>query len=536
MADRTMSMKVLHVTKSTAEWASWEAAELTAGRSAVITRGILCIELDTSDNSWAKVGDGVHKYSELPYITDGAIAALGNLFSIKGVVATTSQLPATGNKAGDVYFVGPKTGAQGSDQYSEYVWTTAGAWEYIGEVSAQVTVVTYTLGNDSATKGTGDHINDLVITMTCSDGTSTNKYIKIGSNLSIASDGTLSATDTTYSISDPVEGTGADAGKLILTLDASAGSDTTAKFPSATTSAYGVTKLSSATDSSSEALAATPKAVKAAYDLANGKSTVSVSGLESTGTSIGTITVNGTANSIKVPNVAITTSSATSDVDLVPNTKYQLSAGGSSIVFKTPAGSVTDVQINTTSILSSGVADIKVDGTYNASTNKIATSSTVTNAIGALDVSDITANLSASKTITALSETDGKISATASDIAIGISQVTDLSFDGTYNSSTNKAATVATVTNAINALDVSNITANLSASKTITALSETDGKIAATASDIAIGVSQVTDLAFDGTYNSSSNKAATVSTVSNAVSSKLDVNDNITINCVLDFS
>ena len=39
----------------------------------------------------------------------------------------------------------------------------------------------------------------------------------------------------------------------------------------ATTSYYGMTKLSSSTSSTSESLAATPKAVKAAYDLANGK-------------------------------------------------------------------------------------------------------------------------------------------------------------------------------------------------------------------------------------------------------------------------
>ena len=42
-------------------------------------------------------------------------------------------------------------------------------------------------------------------------------------------------------------------------------------IPNASTSAYGCTKLSSATNSTSESLAATAKAVKAAYDLANGK-------------------------------------------------------------------------------------------------------------------------------------------------------------------------------------------------------------------------------------------------------------------------
>lgn len=43
----------------------------------------------------------------------------------------------------------------------------------------------------------------------------------------------------------------------------------------ATTTYYGVTKLSSSTSSTSEAMASTPKAVKTAYDLANGKADVS---------------------------------------------------------------------------------------------------------------------------------------------------------------------------------------------------------------------------------------------------------------------
>lgn len=69
-----------------------------------------------------------------------------------------------------------------------------------------------------------------------------------------------------------------------------------------------------------------------------------------------------------------------------------------------------------------------------------------------------------------------------------------LAFDGTYNATSNKAATVSSITNKINALDVSDITANLGVGKTITALSETDGKIAATASNIQISESQVTNL------------------------------------------
>ncbi|MCE0812951.1 tail fiber protein [Buttiauxella sp. S04-F03] len=45
------------------------------------------------------------------------------------------------------------------------------------------------------------------------------------------------------------------------------------RHPDASLTAKGLTQLSSATDSASEVLAATPKAVKAAYDLANGKYT-----------------------------------------------------------------------------------------------------------------------------------------------------------------------------------------------------------------------------------------------------------------------
>ena len=43
----------------------------------------------------------------------------------------------------------------------------------------------------------------------------------------------------------------------------------TANIPAASTSAYGVTKLSDATNSTSTTLAATANAVKKAYDLAN---------------------------------------------------------------------------------------------------------------------------------------------------------------------------------------------------------------------------------------------------------------------------
>lgn len=76
-----------------------------------------------------------------------------------------------------------------------------------------------------------------------------------------------------------------------------------ANIPAATTSKYGVTQLSSSTSSTSTTLAATPSAVKSAYDLANGKQDKLVSGTNIktiNGTSIlgsGNITISGGGSS-----------------------------------------------------------------------------------------------------------------------------------------------------------------------------------------------------------------------------------------------
>ena len=96
--------------------------------------------------------------------------------------------------------------------------------------------------------------------------------------------------------------------------------------------------------------------------------------------------------------------------------------------------------------------------------------------------------------ITGLSISGRTITYTRADGTTGTltTQDTTYSFDGTYNASTNKAATVSTVTNAINALDVDDIT-GFGAGKTLATLTETDGKIAATFQNISITKSQVSD-------------------------------------------
>lgn len=110
------------------------------------------------------------------------------------------------------------------------------------------------------------------------------------------------------------------------------------------------------------------------------------------------------------------------------------------------------------------------DGTYNSDTNKVATQSTVQGAVsGAVSALAKTDTAEAGKFVTAVSQSNGVISVSrealkASDIpTIAQSQVNGLpaaltakqdkvSFADGYNANTNKAATVATVTNAINGL------------------------------------------------------------------------------------
>lgn len=97
-----------------------------------------------------------------------------------------------------------------------------------------------------------------------------------------------------------------------------------ANIPAASTSAYGVTKLSSATNSTSTTEAATPSAVKAAYDLANSyKGTVT--GVKINGStkspSSGTVDIGNVATTVKIDNVSKTPSSGTVDLGYI-NKRY----------------------------------------------------------------------------------------------------------------------------------------------------------------------------------------------------------------------
>ena len=125
----------------------------------------------------------------------------------------------------------------------------------------------------------------------------------------IAAASTSTKLPTSEAVASFVEGKGYTTNTGTITKVQANGTDIassgTANIPAATTSAYGVTELSSAVDSSSEALAATPKAVKTAYDLASGKiaaSDVVITPVQATGATVGTIKVgNGSTITLYAP-------------------------------------------------------------------------------------------------------------------------------------------------------------------------------------------------------------------------------------------
>lgn len=90
-----------------------------------------------------------------------------------------------------------------------------------------------------------------------------------------------------------------------------------ANIPAATTSKYGVTQLSSATNSTSTSLAATPSAVKAAYDLANSKQNqlTAGTGIDITNNVISATAVANTFASYQNGTLYITNSARNADTE-----------------------------------------------------------------------------------------------------------------------------------------------------------------------------------------------------------------------------
>ena len=243
--------------------------------------------------------------------------------------------------------------------------------------------------NTSSSTTTADTVNrnaGIYITPSTGTITATNFVGTINGhtvNADIPSDAVF--TDTTYTLSGAANST---THTYDITLTPSSGTaGTPVSVPVASTSAYGITKLSSATNSTSTALAATPSAVKAAYDLANGKSTVSYSQTVASSASgayeIGKITINGTATTIygKDTNTTYTFAEGTT------NGSFSVTpSGGSAQPVKihglgNMAYETKTNYVSTSSLYDSGTTVIKqehlpsyvddvVEGYYDATANK----------------------------------------------------------------------------------------------------------------------------------------------------------------------
>lgn len=147
-----------------------------------------------------------------------------------------------------------------------------------------------------------------------------------------------------------------------------------ANIPAATTSKYGVTKLSSSTNSTSTTLAATSSAVKSAYDLASSKQDV-ISDLDEIrnkanlgATAIQSVkTING-SSIVGTGDLVIESGDTLTEADIL------------SMGFTKNAGTITGVSANGTSVATSGVANIPAASTSKYGVTKLssATNSTST--------------------------------------------------------------------------------------------------------------------------------------------------------------
>ncbi len=137
------------------------------------------------------------------------------------------------------------------------------------------------------------------------------------------------------------------------------------RHPDASLTAKGFTQLSSATNSESEILAATPKAVKAAYDLAAGKASASHTHPWSQITDVpaASLTVKGTVQLSSATNSTSETQAATPKA---VKAAYDLAAGKASASHTHPWNQITDVP----------AASLTVKGTVQLSSATNSTSET----------------------------------------------------------------------------------------------------------------------------------------------------------------
>lgn len=166
---------------------------------------------------------------------------------------------------------------------------TSSYWYLVGELYQHPS---YTARTGKPTENLTPSFGDTVtISQITSDATG---------HVTAATDRTIKIPNDTYSYNSSGYGTkglvpapaSSDSGKYLQ-----AGSGWTS-LPTAGLNTAGIVKLSSSTSDTSTTAAATASAVKSAYDLANGKSSVSFTQTLTSGTKIGSISINGSSTDI----------------------------------------------------------------------------------------------------------------------------------------------------------------------------------------------------------------------------------------------
>lgn len=468
---------------------------------------------------------------------------------MSGRVEIVTELPDTG-KSGVTYYVGP-TGS-GADKYDEYIWTGS-AFLKVGEHSLDLSNYVNTV----ATSGSGSVVTG--VSKSGNTVTVTKGNISLDDLSDWATETDVTISNVTYhtmwpvapTSSNQVYGISINNGRLFRIYNNKGAysvqaydkdSDTT-YTPQKLGIGYGTCTTAEATAAKVATLADYTLvkngivAVKFSYPLC-ASATLNINGKGAKPVYVGGAAVTATnCKSVQAGDIGYFIYDGTAYHFLGTDRAGKSAITGLSVSGKTVTYTRSDGETGTfdTQDTTYSFAD-----SYNASTNKGATVATVANAINALDVTDIS-GFGAGKTLATLKEENGKISATFQNISITKSQVSDfshahgniqnggtlqtnditiangdklvvtdssdsskvarasISFDG---STTTKALTPkgtfeafaksGDITTAIQALDVSSVGGD---GKYISAISETDGKISATATSLATAPVSGSDVA-----------------------------------------
>ena len=349
-----------------------------------------------------------------------------------GRIEIVASLPSTGSP-GVIYYVGP-TGS-GGDQYDEYIWSGS-AFVKVGEHSVDLSNYVNTL----TAAGSGSVVTGLSKSGNTITWTKGNISLDNLSTWASTSDVTISSTSyhtywpTAPTSSNQVYGISITGGKLYQIYN-NKGTYSARSYDQDTNNTYTNETMGQGYGTCTTAEATAAKAA-ALTDYA---------------------LVKGGIVAVKFTNGLC--ASATLNVN---------GKGAKSIFIHGAAATATTAK----EVLAGDIAYFMYDGTQY---QFLGSDRVFKNAVTGLSISG--------KTIT-YTKADGSTGTLTT-------QDTTYEFDGTYSSS-NKAATVSTVTSKINALDVSDIS-GFGAGKTLATLTETDGKIAATFQNISITKSQVSD-------------------------------------------